>query len=61
MDNWKLKYKKVGHFATMTNWLDMETACSWFDQMEKDLGVTWCELIYTSDDGNELIMDEFVR
>lgn len=62
MENWKLKYKKVGHFATMTNWLDQETACNWFDQMSKDMNVTWCELIYASEiDNDELIMDEFVR
>lgn len=62
MKNWKLKYRKFGRFATMTNWLDQETACSLFDQMEKDLSVSWCELIYASEtDGDELIMDEFFR
>ncbi len=60
MKNWKLKYKKHGHFATMTNWLDQKTAENWYAQLEADESCSWCELIYNPGD-NDYIMDEFFR
>ena len=60
MDNFKLKYKRVGHFITVTNWMDERTARTWFDQLTEDLSCTWCELIYNPEDEDHII-DEFVR
>ncbi len=60
MKNWKLKYKKVGHFATMTNWLDEQTARNWYEQLKENESCSWCELIFNSGD-DECIMDEFLR
>ena len=60
MNNWKLKYKKVGHFITTTNWIDEATAQSWFSQLEADASCTWCELL-CNDGECDCIMKEFYR
>ena len=60
MNAWKLKYKKVGHFATMTNWMDEPTARNWFSQLKADSSCDWAELIY-NDEEDDILMDEFVR
>lgn len=67
MNNWKLVYKKVGHFLTDTNWIDEATARKWFDQLKADGSCMWCELHYSGDfpdkeyDNEDIIVDEFFR